>query len=155
MPKIILVASMGRQAGQVSPAKDFFLSPWFRRARAYAESSGQVWFILTATHGLLDPEEEVSPFSASFYAMDTTERKTWAMEVAAELRKFLQPGDTVEILAGPAYWQFLLDPLADVGAQVSVLVQGMEIGEQLRFSEVGSTRGDASGSLKFQPEVKI
>ena len=54
------------QALESAPAKakDLYTSDWFRKARAYVEHRGGPWFILSAEHGLVDPETVIGPSSA-------------------------------------------------------------------------------------------
>lgn len=45
------------------PAKDLYMeSRLFEAQRRYAEAYGDHWFILSAKHGLLSPEEEIRPY---------------------------------------------------------------------------------------------
>jgi hypothetical protein len=53
-----LVACSRLKADRPAPARELYVSPLFRAARAYAErrhGPGR-WFILSAHHGLVDPD---------------------------------------------------------------------------------------------------
>ena len=39
-------------------ARDLYISPWFKRAHTYVESTKQPWFILSAKYGLVCPNVE-------------------------------------------------------------------------------------------------
>ena len=46
----------------MQPASRLFRSSGCARSRAHADSSGHPWFVLSAKHGLLDPDDVVGPF---------------------------------------------------------------------------------------------
>ncbi len=61
-PRIALVACGAAKLRHRAPAKDLYIGPLFRAARAYAESCCDHWYILSAKHGLVDPETEIEPY---------------------------------------------------------------------------------------------
>ncbi len=48
-----------------SPAKDLYVSALFDKERAYAERTGIPWFILSAQHGLVAPDEVLEPTTSA------------------------------------------------------------------------------------------
>ena len=46
-------------------AADLYTSPLWLRRRAYAEAAGRPWFIFSAKHGLLRPEEDIDRYECS------------------------------------------------------------------------------------------
>ena len=61
-PDIILVGCVKTKRPARSPAKDLYTSPLWRCRQAYAESRGVPWYILSALHGLLDPDRRIDPY---------------------------------------------------------------------------------------------
>ena len=59
---IVLVSCAAQKQETPMRAADLYTSPLFRRAREYAEAHGGAWFILSALHGLLDPERTTAPY---------------------------------------------------------------------------------------------
>jgi hypothetical protein len=55
------------------------------------------------------------------------------MRVAAQLAKAVPVLSRVVFLTGERYREFLVRPLADRGVEVLVPLQGLQIGEQLRW----------------------
>lgn len=55
------------------------------------------------------------------------------MRVLSELRQVVQPGDTVVLLAGAKYREFLVGPLRRAGLEVIIPMEGLAIGKQLRW----------------------
>jgi hypothetical protein len=153
MMPLYLVACSKQKASQLRPAKELYTSHLFRRARAVAEASGSPWRILSAAHGLLDPEKVIAPYELSLVTMPAAHRGRWARRVLRELFLLLDParglsanGARVVFLAGASYWQGLAFRLEDNGAEVETPLSGLGIGQQLhwlkgRLAELEGLRG--------------
>jgi hypothetical protein len=119
--RVVLVGSSGAVATDVQPAARLFESPGFARARAYAEQSGCPWFVLSAKHGLLDPDDVVGPFDVLFGDRSIGYRTAWAEWVVAQLADRVRlPGTTVEVHGGVDFAQPLRTPLARRGATLEI-----------------------------------
>ena len=130
---IFLVSCVGPKQQDPAPSRDLYISPWFRRARSYVERTGQPWFVLSAKHGLLRPLEVISPYDLTLNSMAIADRRRWSEEVLTELQPHLRGVRTITILAGSRYREFLVPALQDHGLDVSVPLEGLRIGEQLRW----------------------
>ena len=90
----------GRREGSLSSAR-------FRKARAYAERTGNPWFILSAEHGLVGPDEWLAPYER--YLPDTPRpyRTAWGEWVVVRLDLLVGglAGTVVELHAGESYAQ--------------------------------------------------
>ena len=94
------------------------------------------WFILSAKHGLLSPDEVVAPYDQSLKQATTAERRTWSQAVLKSLdgAAGALAGCVVEIHAGGEYRAFgIAEGLKTRGAQVVVPTLGLAIGRQLAF----------------------
>jgi len=121
------------------PAKDLYISPLFRKRRAYAERTGSAWFILSAKYGLLNPNEPVPSYDVTLKSMSAAQRREWSAWV---VRQIVETGmdlanTTVEIHAGKDYRDFgLTTRLCDAGCKVMVPLAHLGIGSQLaRYNE--------------------
>jgi len=142
MTTLYLVSCVSRKQDQACPAKDLYISDWFRKARAYIELSGHLWFILSAEYGLLDPEAVVEPYERTLNKMPIRERRAWAEGVIAQLRGKLDGVDRIVILAGARYREFIMPDLTSRVAEVEVPLEGLRIGEQLSL---------LSGKIRHEP----
>ncbi|EQB33537.1 DUF6884 domain-containing protein [Sphingobium ummariense] len=126
---IYLVSCVATKAATRSAAADLYQSDWFRKARAYVESTGCRWFILSAEHGLLRPSRRVGPYDTTLAAMGARGRREWGVRVAAQLDRALGRGFRGELifLAGRHYRTPLLDYAAD---RARVPMEGLGIGQQ-------------------------
>jgi cytoplasmic iron level regulating protein YaaA (DUF328/UPF0246 family) len=117
--------------GTFVPARELYCaSDWFRKASALAEYEADEWFILSAVYGLVDPDEMITTYDLTLYDEPVRRRRMWASAVIAELDDILDPDDTVVILAGEKYREFIEPALEEAGIHVEVPMQGMQIGEQ-------------------------
>jgi len=133
LPPITLVSCVAARATTPCPGRDLYRSPWFRLARAYVKWGKCGWFILSARHGLLDPERRVAPYDLSLHDLSPDDRRGWASEVADRLRRVAPPPRKIEILAGLRYREFLLELLMALGYEVAVPMAGLGIGQQLKW----------------------
>lgn len=133
MKTIYLVSCVSRKASHACPASALYQSEWFRKARACVEARDATWFILSAKHGLLRPDEIVTPYERTLNKMSVHERRSWAAAVVNQLATVVTRGDRVVMLAGMRYREFVVPGLARLGARIEVPMEGLRIGEQLAW----------------------
>ena len=131
--RICLVSCAAEKRTETVAAKDLYISLWFRLARRYVESSGGPWFILSAKHGLLEPDRPISPYDETLKRMNAADRRAWAQRVISQLNEHLPEADEVAILAGFRYRQYLGAYLSGRFSSVRVPMQGLKFGEQLNW----------------------
>lgn len=118
------------------PAKDLYVSPLFRGRRRYAEKRADRWFIISAFHGLLDPDDKVISYDRTMAEVGgVADRLAWARRVASALLETVGTlyRAPVEIHAGRDYHEHLAPLLHAMGADVVIPTEGMSIGQQLQF----------------------
>jgi hypothetical protein len=120
---LLLVTCVYEKADRPCAAKDLYRSPYFERLRRYAERHAKPWFIVSAEHGLVQPDEWLAPYDR--YLPDTPPwyQEVWGSWVVARLR--LLAGDladrTVEVHASPPYVARIEPRLTQAGAIVRVV----------------------------------
>ena len=130
---IVLVACISKKNKRPMVARDLYVSDWFKKASAYAETISDKWFILSAKNGLVDPNSIIAPYDETLNNMPISKRRTWSLIVMQDLRPQLNKGDHIVILAGLKYREFLVQPLHSAGCQVKIPMEGFRIGEQLSW----------------------
>ena len=133
MSEIYLVSCVQKKQPRPCPARDLYVSPWFQKARRYVEAAGAPWFILSAQHGLVRPETIVRPYELALGRLRVRDRREWASRVLEQLRGHIARGDSVVLLAGQPYREFLAPGLLEFGAKVRVPLAGLAIGRQLQW----------------------
>ncbi len=131
-PEIIaLVACVSKKGAVSAPAKELYQSPWFKAARRYVEHQGVEWFILSAKHHLMGPEQVIEPYNESLVGMKASQRQVWATLTAQQIRQQIPQGTTLLVLAGKNYREYLLDQLPEYGSIVPMA--GLGIGQQVQW----------------------
>jgi hypothetical protein len=133
MATIYLVSCVSKKKNATLPAKTLYDSEWFRKARSYVESTGKTWYILSAKYGLIEPDSLIEPYNQTLNLMPKDERVRWSNRVLSELKARITRNDTVIILAGSKYQEYLLDGLRNICARVEIPMQNLRIGEQLSW----------------------
>lgn len=132
--RLVLVGCVKTKRTRPSAAKDLYNSPLWEKRRRYAESSRMPWAILSAEHGLLDPDAVIVPYDRYLGDEPPAYKRAWSARLAGQvLERLSDLGlSAVEIHAGSAYVENgLATRLASQGVDVSWPVQGLAIGQQL------------------------
>jgi hypothetical protein len=123
--RVVLIGSSGATATGPLPAAQLFESAGFVRAREHAAGSGHPWFVVTAKHGLLDPDDVVAPFDIQLGDRSMGYRAAWGEWVVAQLGdRLLLDGVTVEVHGGVDFAQPLRHPLIRRGASLDLQLPG-------------------------------
>ena len=122
------------------PASKLYVSELFNCSRRYAAATADEWFILSAEHGLLGPNELIESYERSLKDAPVGARRDWAARVRDQMHKrgFLTAGTTLVWLTGAEYREFLL-PLTSSAKSVSPL-QGKRLGERVAWLKGECTR---------------
>jgi hypothetical protein len=132
---IVLVTCVKSKAARPSAAKDLYTSPLFKKQRAYAERAGVPWFILSAEHGLVGPDEWLAPYERFLPETPPSYRVAWGDWVVARLELLAGPlrDKTVEIHAGSTYLDAVRPKLEELGARVLDPLRGLQMGPRLAW----------------------
>lgn len=131
MVSLHLVACVKEKASQPMPAADLYRSVWFRKARAFVERREAPWLVLSAMHGIIDPDDIIAPYDQTLITMRAYERRAWGTRVVEQLiERGYDDGAPIVILAGARY----RDPITGwIGDRAIVPMQGLAIGQQLAW----------------------
>jgi cytoplasmic iron level regulating protein YaaA (DUF328/UPF0246 family) len=131
--RIALVSCVKSKRKIAAAAKDLYTSQLFRGMRRYAEQCADVWFILSAKHGVLRPDQVIHPYELTLKTMPKRDRLAWADRVQQQLLELLPAGVVVIFLAGQSYRENLIPFLEAHGFPVGVPMAGLQFGQQLRW----------------------
>ena len=130
---LILVSCVGQKRSSSAPARDLYTSPWFRKAHSYVSRMVQPWFVLSAQYGLVHPDEVIAPYDLTLNNMSVTDRRRWTRKVLTQLEPHLANVESIIFLAGRRYREFLEPMLRNRSLAVYIPMEGLRIGEQLRW----------------------
>jgi hypothetical protein len=133
--RIGLVGCASAKLSRPAPARELYTSQLFRKASAYAEATCERWFILSAKHGLVAPDQVLEPYNVKLGtahrdpARDPGPIHAWADRVNGQLREALTDvqDPLLVTLAGEQYRTILWrSPWPS-----EVPMKGLGIGQQL------------------------
>ncbi|MFD1588127.1 DUF6884 domain-containing protein [Halorientalis brevis] len=132
-----LVSCVKSKRDEPAVPKDLYTSAYFQKMRAYAEREHDDWFILSAKHGLLDPDgEPIEPYDETLTGAPVARKREWAEHVFSELAAvgLLDESMSLVLHAGKAYYGELLPLLEESAvAEISIPTEGLAIGETLAW----------------------
>jgi hypothetical protein len=141
MNTVYLVSCCGEKLQHPAPARDLYVSQLFKLARAYVESTGERWVILSALWGMVLPDQVVEPYDRR---MPTTRasRAMWGNMTAHQLLD-LAAGEPTRFvsLCGSDYTNPLgalegtmrLSIYYPTGHRIEYPLDGLGIGKRLRW----------------------
>lgn len=133
----VLVGCVKRKLAVPALARDIYASPLWRFRREYAEQCAVPWFILSAKHGLLDPDTYIEPYDLALADLPSAERRDWSHRVLDQFREVtaVVAGKTIEVHAGKMYVEYGLErELSQAGANIRrPLAQIPGIGSQIAW----------------------
>jgi hypothetical protein len=131
MKTVVLISCVSKKLSKKARAADLYISTLFKLNLKFAKSFGtNNIFILSAKHGLIDLDTEISPYDVTLNNMPADAVKSWSSNVLSQLKnRFNLKRDHFIFLAGNKYRKYLI-PHID---SYNIPLQGMRIGEQLRY----------------------
>lgn len=132
---IRLVGCVKTKRSEPAPAQDLYISDLFKKRRAYVQSLGGRWFILSAQHGLVAPDDVLDPYDMALKEQAAQYRAHWGRQVVEALLERLGPleGRQFEVHAGAAYVDALRQPLTAAGGRLLLPLAGLGQGQQLSW----------------------
>lgn len=127
-----LVACVATKLGHAAPAADLYQSDWFCKARAYVEALGAPWCILSARHGIVDPETVLDPYDETLVGAPEWRRLQWGDAVVQQLWKIAPHGSKIVLLAGAMYRNAIRQQPGAGGSRWHFItpLEGLGIGQQ-------------------------
>jgi len=125
--RIVLVQCTNSKRDESVPARDLYdESAYFRDYRAYALAKGDEWYILSAKHGLLDPDTVIGPYDERGLS------EAQAESIAEYFADRTTCADTIEVLAGGRDYADVLVPELERQTAADVLEphRGLPIGKR-------------------------
>lgn len=131
-----LVGCVKSKRSEPSPAKDLYDSALSRGQRSAVEGVCDEWFILSALHGLLDPDAVIAPYEVTLNGARRQRKREWSQRVLGQMDRMLGPVDAIRFVihAWQDYYAYgLLEGLRERGAAVDLPTQGLRLGRKLAY----------------------
>ena len=142
MAEVCLVSCVGQKRDCACRADQLYTSAWFVKARRLAEERSDRWYILSAEYGLLEPSRIVGPYENTLNSMSKAQRVEWARRVVRALVAWTDTTERITMLAGARYREYVVPELRSLGFSVEIPMEGLRIGQQLRWLNAQLARGE-------------
>ncbi|WP_158666128.1 DUF6884 domain-containing protein [Pseudomonas sp. SWI36] len=119
-PPIFVIGCGRHKRKSPTPAKDLYTSDRFKRSKSIAKNIGSSFFVLSAKHGLLQPNQLVEPYDVDIGTLDPDTKKQWATEVLQALSE-LNNGAKVILLAESNYAHPLLLLASELQCNIEII----------------------------------
>lgn len=140
MRTVVPITCSKSKQSRPAAARHLYTGQLLQKSLRYAEDlSADAIFVLSAKHRLLPIDQVIAPYNETLNRMSRQEARDWARQTLGKLRATTNvTNDRFVILAGESYRRDIIQHLANV----EVPMQGLSIGQQLRFL-VKSTKAAA------------
>jgi hypothetical protein len=128
-----LISCSKSKGGHRDLARNMYVSPLYRKSVMVTEVWGLSFSILSAKHGLLDPNETIEPYDLTLKGASKQFKTEWARKVDGQIRKSVYREKRFIVLAGDDYYT----PLTEAGIENPLSffapMQGLSLGNRLGF----------------------
>jgi hypothetical protein len=113
-----------------APARELYTGNLFRAAREYVETRCDEWFILSAKHGLVLPDDVLAPYELYLAATTPRYQAAWNLRVGRQVTRYVGPRNArLVVLAGTAYRAWSATSLYPIETPL----RGLGMGKQLAY----------------------
>lgn len=136
--EVYLISCVSKKQNTPMKASDLYVSEWFKKARIFVGNNS--YYILSAKHGLLNPETVIEPYEKTLNKMSKLEKTEWSNLVVKQIKQVIPNNNILVFLAGRNYREFVIHQLIDY--EIQIPMKGLGIGQQLKWlNENISSRG--------------
>lgn len=129
--RIALIPCGKQKLATPALAKDLYTSVLFKKSRAFAEMHYDQWFILSALHQVLVPEQVVVPYDVRMPSR-RKDQELWGHQAAGKLSGLIPKDSTIDFFAGDDYGH-IVHGLSRMGFEVRSPISGLQVGERLQW----------------------
>lgn len=129
----VLISCSKTKLGHRDTARNMYVSPLYRKSVLVAEGWRIPFSILSAKHGLVDPDEIIEPYDLTLKGASKKFKSEWAGKVDAQIRGALDINKLLIVLAGDDYLTPLLDSQSLLPLKFLAPMSGLSLGNRLVF----------------------
>ncbi|WP_436909038.1 DUF6884 domain-containing protein [Halosimplex marinum] len=132
----LVSCTKSKQNTAAEPRELYMESAFFRKAREYVETNHDTWYILSAKHGVLEPNgDPIEPYDETLSGAAVDQKRQWADAVFEELhdRGLITDENRLVFHAGRDYYDELLPLLQETAVETTIPTDGLQFGETLSW----------------------
>lgn len=112
------------------PAKDAYISPYFRLCKLYAEKFSDKWVIFSGKHGIIDPNTPIENYDSKLVYKKID--KKFYHRIKKQLGELVAEYDIVVSLCGRDYFRVIEEVIGDNRVKVYNPLSGLKIGKRMK-----------------------
>ena len=131
----VLISCSKSKLTERAAVRELYTGTLFQKAVAWAERHGYDWFVISALHGLLTPDQTIAPYDYSLkHRRGSRERESWAyLAINADLTKHVAKGSHAFLIMPELYRRYIQHELDRQSITYTNPLQHLAIGEQMRW----------------------
>lgn len=130
----VLISCSKSKLATEAPARELYTGQLFKKAVVWAERHRYPWFIISALHGLVTPDQTLQPYNFTIKELRKREREGWAYRaIGCQLSKYASSGSHVFLIMPELYRGHIQTTLRESGITYENPVEGMGIGQQMKW----------------------
>jgi len=131
----VLISCSKPKLTERAAVRELYTGRLFQKAFAWAERHGYEWFVISALHGLLTPDQTIAPYDYSLKQRPgSRERESWAyLAISADLTKHVAKGSHAFLIMPELYRRYIQHELDPQSIRHTNPLQHLAIGEQMRW----------------------
>lgn len=141
-----------------APAKDLYTGTLFRLARAWAETHADRWLVISAAHGLVEPQRVLEPYDRTLAGKSFDAVSQFCFWCQADYARLLMDlggrPQKITILAGKHYVSPLLKFTAIAHANYELPLSGLGIGDRQKWLRTQSRSPLVQHTFSFMGEAR-
>jgi len=132
---IVLISCSKSKLDKPAPARELYTGQLFKKAVAWTERQGHQWFVISALHGLVAPNQSIASYNYSLKdRRGSRERESWAHLAIRALSPIHLPRGSRAILIMPELYRRFIQPELDrASITYSNPLQRLAIGKQMQW----------------------
>lgn len=131
----VLISCSKSKRATKAPARELYTGKLFKKAVAWAERHDHPWFIISALHGLVTPDQELQPYDYPLNQLRAREREAWAQRAIGVLDKYASSGSHAVLIMSELYRTHIQTALLEHRITYENPLEGMGIGQQMKWLE--------------------
>ena len=105
----VLISCSKSKLNERATARELYTGTLFKKAVAWAERHGYEWFVISALHGLVTPNQTIAPYNYSLkQRRGARERESWAyLAISAHLTTHVAKGSHAFLIMPELYRRYI------------------------------------------------
>jgi cytoplasmic iron level regulating protein YaaA (DUF328/UPF0246 family) len=129
----VLISRSKTKLSTPAKARELYTGQLFKKAVAWAQRHDYQWFIVSALHGLVTPDQQLDPYNFTIKDRRNRERESWAHQTAAQLTKYASPGSRAFLILPAPYRTHIEKELSIAAITYENPLVGLAIGQQMHW----------------------